>query len=208
MQADRERAGYRPDTGFGSKHVPQRGNFNGCDMILACADPSKAAADARRNKILRYPAGSVGRRNSQSRDSDDGRLDDDHADRQDPDFALCLSIHVLPTPKAKDRSLAEPVACPGRGYCFTAAWHGRPVGSGRCRPCPWRNVPGKLRFDRPVTGWSPARLAGAVGMPPNCHPAALTVPRSQRPKKNHNRMITGIGTPISQSKSPRPIAAS
>jgi hypothetical protein len=32
--------------------------------------------------------------------------------------------------------------------------------------------------------------------------------RSQRPKKNHNRMITGIGTPISQSKSPRPIAAS
>ncbi|WP_299803784.1 hypothetical protein [Tardiphaga sp.] len=27
----------------------------------------------------------------------------------------------------------------------------------------------------------------------------------QRPKNNHNRMITGIGTPISQSKSPRPI---
>jgi len=28
---------------------------------------------------------------------------------------------------------------------------------------------------------------------------------SQWPKNNHNRMITGIGTPISQSRSPRPI---
>jgi hypothetical protein len=30
----------------------------------------------------------------------------------------------------------------------------------------------------------------------------------QRPKNNHNRIITGIGTPSSQSKSPRPIFAS
>jgi hypothetical protein len=30
----------------------------------------------------------------------------------------------------------------------------------------------------------------------------------QWPKNSHNRMITGMGTPISQSKSPRPIAAS
>jgi hypothetical protein len=30
----------------------------------------------------------------------------------------------------------------------------------------------------------------------------------QRPKNSHNRMITGIGTPSSQSKSPRPIIAS
>jgi hypothetical protein len=30
----------------------------------------------------------------------------------------------------------------------------------------------------------------------------------QWPKNSHNRMITGMGTPSSQSKSPRPIAAS
>jgi hypothetical protein len=30
----------------------------------------------------------------------------------------------------------------------------------------------------------------------------------QWPKNNHNRMITGMGTPSSQSRSPRPIAAS
>ena len=30
----------------------------------------------------------------------------------------------------------------------------------------------------------------------------------QRPKNNHNKMITGIGTPNSQSKIPRPIIAS
>jgi hypothetical protein len=30
----------------------------------------------------------------------------------------------------------------------------------------------------------------------------------QRPKNNHNKMITGIGTPRSQSKIPRPIIAS
>ena len=30
----------------------------------------------------------------------------------------------------------------------------------------------------------------------------------QRPKNNHNRKITGIGTPSSQSKSPRPMFAS
>jgi hypothetical protein len=30
----------------------------------------------------------------------------------------------------------------------------------------------------------------------------------QRPKNNHNRIITGIGTPNSQSKIPRPIIAS
>jgi hypothetical protein len=30
----------------------------------------------------------------------------------------------------------------------------------------------------------------------------------QRPKNNHNRIITGIGTPSNQSKSPRPIVAS
>ncbi len=35
-----------------------------------------------------------------------------------------------------------------------------------------------------------------------------TYRQCQRPKKNHNRIITGIGTPISQSKSPRPIFAS
>jgi hypothetical protein len=32
--------------------------------------------------------------------------------------------------------------------------------------------------------------------------------RNQRPKNNHNKMITGIGTPNSQSKIPRPIIAS
>jgi hypothetical protein len=31
---------------------------------------------------------------------------------------------------------------------------------------------------------------------------------SQWPKNNHNRMITGMGTPSSQSKSPRPIVSS
>jgi hypothetical protein len=31
---------------------------------------------------------------------------------------------------------------------------------------------------------------------------------NQRPKKSHNRIITGIGTPSSQSKSPRPMLAS
>jgi hypothetical protein len=31
---------------------------------------------------------------------------------------------------------------------------------------------------------------------------------AQRPKNNHSRMITGIGTPNNQSRSPRPIAAS
>jgi hypothetical protein len=31
---------------------------------------------------------------------------------------------------------------------------------------------------------------------------------NQRPKNNHNKMITGIGTPKSQSKIPRPIIAS
>src|SRR5271170_6768570 len=31
---------------------------------------------------------------------------------------------------------------------------------------------------------------------------------SQRPKNNHNRMITGIGTPSSQSRIPRPMFAS
>jgi len=30
----------------------------------------------------------------------------------------------------------------------------------------------------------------------------------QRPKNNHSRMITGIGTPKSQSKIPRPIIVS
>jgi hypothetical protein len=30
----------------------------------------------------------------------------------------------------------------------------------------------------------------------------------QWPKNNHNRMITGIGTPSSQSKMPRPIVSS
>jgi hypothetical protein len=30
----------------------------------------------------------------------------------------------------------------------------------------------------------------------------------QRPKNNHNKMITGIGTPSSQSRIPRPIFAS
>jgi hypothetical protein len=34
------------------------------------------------------------------------------------------------------------------------------------------------------------------------------VATAQRPKNNHNRMITGIGTPTSQSKIPRPIFAS
>jgi hypothetical protein len=31
---------------------------------------------------------------------------------------------------------------------------------------------------------------------------------SYRPKNTHNKMITGIGTPSSQSKIPRPIIAS
>src|SRR6266478_9434940 len=32
--------------------------------------------------------------------------------------------------------------------------------------------------------------------------------KGQRPKNNHNKRITGIGTPSSQSRSPRPIFAS
>jgi hypothetical protein len=32
--------------------------------------------------------------------------------------------------------------------------------------------------------------------------------KGQRPKNSHNRRITGIGTPSSQSRSPRPILAS
>jgi hypothetical protein len=36
---------------------------------------------------------------------------------------------------------------------------------------------------------------------------ALTV-RLQRPKNNHSRMMTGIGTPKSHSRIPRPIQAS
>src|SRR3979490_1067009 len=38
--------------------------------------------------------------------------------------------------------------------------------------------------------------------------APSVVATGQWPKKSHNRMITGIGTPSSQSRSPRPIAAS
>jgi hypothetical protein len=33
-------------------------------------------------------------------------------------------------------------------------------------------------------------------------------PGDQRPKNSHNRMITGIGTPSSQSRTPRPMSAS
>jgi hypothetical protein len=39
----------------------------------------------------------------------------------------------------------------------------------------------------------------SVARPAGCH---------QWPKNSHNRMITGIGTPISQSRIPRPIFAS
>jgi len=35
-----------------------------------------------------------------------------------------------------------------------------------------------------------------------------SIAADQRPKSNHNRMITGIGTPNSQSKIPRPIVSS
>jgi hypothetical protein len=33
----------------------------------------------------------------------------------------------------------------------------------------------------------------------------MPIPWNQWPKNNHSRMITGIGTPSSQSKMPRPI---
>ena len=36
----------------------------------------------------------------------------------------------------------------------------------------------------------------------------LGLPGDQRPKNSHNRMITGIGTPSSQSRAPRPMSAS
>jgi hypothetical protein len=41
----------------------------------------------------------------------------------------------------------------------------------------------------------------------NCGPRSFRLD-DQWPKNSHNRMITGIGTPINQSRSPRPIAAS
>jgi hypothetical protein len=38
--------------------------------------------------------------------------------------------------------------------------------------------------------------------------ANMTIAGGQWPKNNHNRIITGIGTPSSQSKIPRPIIIS
>jgi hypothetical protein len=53
------------------------------------------------------------------------------------------------------------------------------------------------------SGGKVLRDAGVIGID-----RPRSIRRFQRPKNSHNRMITGIGTPISQSKSPRPIAAS
>jgi hypothetical protein len=47
--------------------------------------------------------------------------------------------------------------------------------------------------------------------PPVAEPdlrARARIARYQRPKNSHNRMITGIGTPNSQSRIPRPMFAS
>jgi hypothetical protein len=46
--------------------------------------------------------------------------------------------------------------------------------------------------------------------PPAAEPefAARANRWDQRPKNSHNRMITGIGTPISQSRIPRPMVVS
>jgi hypothetical protein len=45
--------------------------------------------------------------------------------------------------------------------------------------------------------------------PPSAEPdLRVSIARCQRPNNSHNRMITGIGTPSSQSKIPRPIIAS
>jgi hypothetical protein len=38
--------------------------------------------------------------------------------------------------------------------------------------------------------------------------AEMPIAWCQRPKNSHNRIITGIGTPSSQSSSPRPMFAS
>src|SRR5450631_2747071 len=56
-------------------------------------------------------------------------------------------------------------------------------------------------------------MAGAKDQAPlSLDGARLTqdaiVARCQRPKNSHNKRITGIGTPKSQSRSPRPIFAS
>jgi hypothetical protein len=64
---------------------------------------------------------------------------------------------------------------------------------------------------------SPRRLADSImtlrkkKTPPSAEPdfsLAIRMAGDQRPKNSHNRMITGIGTPSSQSKIPRPMVSS
>jgi hypothetical protein len=52
----------------------------------------------------------------------------------------------------------------------------------------------------------PAKKAPPVAEPDLRERARIA--RYQRPKNSHNRMITGIGTPNSQSRIPRPMFAS
>ena len=79
------------------------------------------------------------------------------------------------------------------------------LGPGDYVPTPFRPYQGTSA--RTAQGVKPiaATLTRVFGAP--CS-APSVVPTGQRPKNNHNRMITGIGTPSSQSRSPRPIVAS
>jgi hypothetical protein len=58
---------------------------------------------------------------------------------------------------------------------------------------------------------TPGGVAKKNQAPPSAEPdlrKLVTTAWPQRPKNNHNKMITGIGTPNSQSKIPRPIIVS
>jgi hypothetical protein len=55
------------------------------------------------------------------------------------------------------------------------------------------------------------RAAKKIRLPPAAEPdlrRAMPIVRCQRPKNSHSSKITGIGTPKSQSRIPRPIVAS
>jgi hypothetical protein len=76
-----------------------------------------------------------------------------------------------------------------------------------------------IRFERVISESlrkSPRHLAISRTPAPQKKPrrmaepdfARLRIRRYQRPKNSHSRMITGIGTPNSQSRIPRPMFAS
>jgi hypothetical protein len=72
-------------------------------------------------------------------------------------------------------------------------------------------ISGKKRVSHHDCGWPFCRAAFKNKAPLAAEPYSrkvATIARYQWPKNNHNKMITGIGTPNSQSKIPFPIIAS